>query len=117
MAEPALDFPYAGNTIRQDTPVGRLIAKWRLEAPKLAHIAAARHDLYDACLTEIREMMDQSIDYNPHQDYRVRWAHQLLESIVRPSFKIDPGLQDVANFLFGEPPTAASPQHRAANDC
>lgn len=117
MARPELDFPFAGNAIRQNTPVGRLIASWRTNPPKFAQLAAARRDLYDACLTEIREMMDQSIDYNPERDYRVRWAHQFLETLARPSARIDSGLQDVVDFLFGDPPSEPSPQHRAANDC
>jgi hypothetical protein len=110
-----LDFPYSGPSIKQDTPVGRLIKAWREQSPMAHQINQARHDLYAACMTEIREMMDAAITYDPARDYRVRWAHQFLEVVAHSRRKIDPGLQDVVDFLFGAPPETSS-QHRAAND-
>ena len=115
MAEERMDFPYAGNGVRQDTPVGRLIAGWRAESPRAHQLAAARAALYLACSEEIREMMEKSIDYDPSRDYRVRWAHRYLACLADLSVHMDPGLQATVDFLFGDPPPPSA-KHRAAHD-
>ena len=110
------DFPFAGVTIRQDTPIGRLLRRWRSE-PQPGHaVQALRMDLYSACLEEMRELAVENVHYDPAKDNRVTWGHQFIEVTAGKRRAIEPGVADVVDFLFGDLKPEISHQHRAAND-
>ena len=112
----AEEFPFSGPGTQQNTPIGRLVSRWRVTTFLPGKEQALRAELYEACLAEIRELNADNIHYDPARDHRVTWCSQYLQVLGGKLRRIDPGMAAVIDFLFGEVPAAPSFQHRAAND-